>query len=173
MARVMRTYSRAVALRASGERRLLRGREEVSGQDLTPFFKQTIEGADILDYEVSSVAAVQLESGGTNGLAAFESSVLVRRLGGVTVPVEIAVKFEGEGPERVTWDGQDEWKKLTFRRPSKIEWARVDPGMCSGSTSTGSTTPSASRPITGSRRSGVRAGSSGCRTCSGWQGYDR
>jgi hypothetical protein len=128
MARVMRTYHERWRFGHPSSDDFYAVASEVSGQDLTPFFKQTIEGADILDYEVSSVAAVQLESGGTNGSAAFESSVLVRRLGGVTVPVEIAVKFEGEGPERVTWDGQDEWKKLTFRRPSKIEWARVDPG---------------------------------------------
>ena len=128
MARVMRTYHERWRFGHPSSDDFYAVASEVSGQDLTPFFKQTIEGTDILDYEVSSIAAVQLESGGTNGSAAYESSVLVRRLGGVNVPVEIAVKFEGEGPERVTWDGQDEWKKLTFRRPSKIEWARVDPG---------------------------------------------
>jgi Peptidase family M1 domain len=128
MARVMRTYHERWRFGHPSSDDFYAVANEVSGQDLTPFFQQTIEGTDILDYEVSSVAAVQLESGGTNGSAAYESSVLVRRLGGVKVPVEIAVKFEGEGPERVTWDGQDEWKKLTFKRPSKIEWAQVDPG---------------------------------------------
>ena len=128
MARVMRTYHERWRFGHPSSDDFYAVATEVSGQDLTPFFKQTIEGADTLDYEVSSVAAVQLESGSTNGSAAYENSVLVRRLGGVKVPVEIAVKFEGEGPERVTWDGQDEWKKLTFKRPSKIEWAQVDPG---------------------------------------------
>ena len=126
MARVMRTYHERWRFGHPSSDDFYAVATEVSGQDLTPFFKQTIEGTDTLDYEVSSVAAVQLD--GTNGTAAYESSVLVRRLGGVKVPVEIAVKFEGEGPERVAWDGQDEWKKLTFRRPSKIEWAHVDPG---------------------------------------------
>jgi hypothetical protein len=55
------------------------------------------------------------------------SSVVVRRRGDVTVPVEIAFKFEGQPPERVTWDGRDEWHKFTFRRPHRIEWAEVDP----------------------------------------------
>jgi hypothetical protein len=53
--------------------------------------------------------------------------VVVRRLGGVAVPVEIALKFEGQPPERVTWDGRDEWKKVSFTREQKIEWAQVDP----------------------------------------------
>ena len=45
----------------------------------------------------------------------------------MTVPVEIAVKFAGQPPERVSWDGRDEWKKLNFTRPQRIEWAQVDP----------------------------------------------
>ena len=37
----------------------------------------------------------------------FESIVVVRRSGGVALPVEVAFKFEGKPVERQTWDGRE------------------------------------------------------------------
>ncbi len=120
MARVMRTYQERWRFGHPSSDDFYAVASEVSGQDLLPFFKQTIESNDVLDYEVSSVAFVNLDSG-------FENAVVIRRLGGVAVPVEIAAGFEGGAQERVTWDGQDEWKKLSFKRAERIQWAQVDP----------------------------------------------
>jgi hypothetical protein len=130
MARVMRTYHERWRFAHPSSDDFYAVASEVSGQDLLPFFKQTIESNAVLDYEVSSIAAVQLDranTGAQHAAVEYESTVVIRRLGGVTVPVEIAVTFAGQPPERVTWDGRDEWKKLTFRRPFRIESAQVDP----------------------------------------------
>jgi hypothetical protein len=130
MSRVMRTYHERWRFAHPSSDDFYAVASEVSGQDLHPFFKQTIEGSELLDYEVSSIAAIQLDrpaGAGPERPVEYENTVIIRRLHGVTVPVEIAVKFAGQPPERVTWDGLDEWKKLTFRRTQRIEWAHVDP----------------------------------------------
>jgi hypothetical protein len=57
----------------------------------------------------------------------FESVVVVRRSGGVRLPVEVAFKFEGQPVERQTWDGRDTTRTFRFERPEKLEWVDVDP----------------------------------------------
>jgi hypothetical protein len=143
MSRVMRTYHERWRFGHPSSDDFYAVAIEVSGQDLTSFFKQTIEGNDIVDFEVEDLNSVELErkdTAGTNGQkpaagvqppkdapVEYESSVTINRHGGLTIPVDVAVKFEGQAPERMTWDGRDGWKKFTFRRPQKIEWAKVDP----------------------------------------------
>ena len=57
----------------------------------------------------------------------YESVVVVRRSGGVHLPVEVAFKFEGKPVERQTWDGRDPTRTFRFERPEKLEWVDVDP----------------------------------------------
>jgi hypothetical protein len=127
MARVMRTYHERWRFGHPSSDDFYAVAAEVSARDLTPFFKQTFEGNDTLDYAVSSVAAAAIDAPAAGGSATHENTVVVRRLGGLAVPVEIEVKFEGLSAERVTWDGRDEWTRLNFRRAGRLEWARVDP----------------------------------------------
>ena len=57
----------------------------------------------------------------------YESVVVVRRSGGVRLPVEVAFKFEGKAVERQSWDGREPTKTFRFERPEKLEWVDVDP----------------------------------------------
>jgi len=57
----------------------------------------------------------------------YESRVMVTRHGEFVFPVTLAVKFEGKPVERLQWDGRDRWKRFTFTRPERLEWAAVDP----------------------------------------------
>ena len=41
--------------------------------------------------------------------------------------MEILLRYEGRGPERVTWDGQGTWKELTRRGPHRLLSAEIDP----------------------------------------------
>jgi hypothetical protein len=148
MARVMRTYHERWRFRHPSSDDFYAVANEVSGQDLTWFFEQAVEGTQVLDYEIASVstrpaakARGYLEDGGKRSLVQqekargdagdeagpFESTVLVRRRGEFVAPVEIALKFAGAPPERVTWNGHDRWTRLTFNRPGRLEWAEVDP----------------------------------------------
>jgi hypothetical protein len=142
MARVMRTYQERWRFGHPSSDDFYAVANEVSGQDLSSFFKQTIEGNDVVDFEVEDLNSVRLEPNAPAGSdttpaadgqpskdakVEYESSITISRHGGLVIPVDIAVKFEGQAPERLTWDGRDGFKKLTFRRPQRIEWARVDP----------------------------------------------
>jgi len=147
MARVMRTYHERWRFRHPSSDDFYAVANEVSGRDLTWFFKQAVEGRETLDYEIGSVAVRPVrnpvgyveqkgqrrlvsqkdEDARGNDKGPFESTVLVRRLGDFVFPVTIGLRFEGKPLERVAWDGRDRWKKLTYTRPEKLEWAEVDP----------------------------------------------
>jgi hypothetical protein len=151
MARVMRTYHERWRFRHPSSDDFYAVANEVSGQDLTWFFRQAVEGTEVLDYEVSSVMtkrtrepAGYLDENGARRLVAQEgddgrargaaggterytSTVMVRRRGDLVFPVEIDVKFEGQPAERVAWDGMDRWTRLEYERDRKLEWASVDP----------------------------------------------
>jgi hypothetical protein len=63
----------------------------------------------------------------SDGKDQYESTVIVARQTDFVFPVDIAIKFEGQPPERVQWDGRETWKRWRFTRPSRLEWADVDP----------------------------------------------
>lgn len=144
MARVMRAYHERWRFGHPGSDDFYAVANEVSGQDLTWFFRQAVEGTDVLDYEVSSVRVrrpparegwfdgpegERLEPPPAAGAAGgtWRSTVVVRRRGGFVFPVQIALKFEGRPVERVAWDGREPLVRLVFDRPERLEWAEVDP----------------------------------------------
>jgi hypothetical protein len=146
MARIMRTYHERWRFRHPASADFFAVANEVSGQNLDWYFRQAFLGSDILDYAVEAVSSKRVEptlgitEGDGKGAAAksanlqaktvpeqFESRVLVRRLGDLTFPVQIALKFEGRPIERLAWNGQDRWKRVVLVRRERLEWAAVDP----------------------------------------------
>jgi len=144
MARVMRTFQERWRFRHPSSDDFYAVANEVSGQDLTWFFTEAIEGAGLLDHEVTvsttrvtpprgrlgdqATAAAGDEDEPDDGAPGqWESTVIVSNRGPLRFPVDVAVKFEGAGPERFRWDGQDTWKRFRFVRPGRLEWADVDP----------------------------------------------
>ena len=147
MARVMRTFHERWRFGHPATADFFAVANEVAGQDLGWFFRQAILGSDVLDYSVDAVSTAPVEP--TRGVidsngkrvtlnpekkepakgsaARYESRVVVRRLGEFTFPVKIALKFEGRAVERVSWDGVERWKRLSFVRAERLEWASVDP----------------------------------------------
>ena len=111
-----------------------------------------VRGTDIVDYDIGSAVSrrVRTPSGVFGDGAArktvsiedaekqdaeaakakremFESIVVVRRNGGVRLPVDVAFKFEGKPVERQTWDGREPTRTFRFTRAEKLEWVDVDP----------------------------------------------
>ena len=148
MARVMRTFQERWRFRHPSSDDFFAVANEVSGRNLDEYFKQTIRGSGILDYEISSATSVkvdqalgvfdrdgkrtQVDAGNrqSTGAAApemYATTVIVRRRGEVVLPVEIAFKFAGKQPERQAWDGGALWRKFTFTRPQRLEWVDIDP----------------------------------------------
>ncbi|MCI0514194.1 M1 family metallopeptidase [candidate division KSB1 bacterium] len=57
----------------------------------------------------------------------YQSVVIVRRKGNFKFPVELLVTFENGEQQRETWDGQADYKKFTYRKPTRLASATVDP----------------------------------------------
>ena len=152
MARLMRTYHERWRFKHPRSEDFFALVNEVTGQDWSWYFDQVIRGTDIVDYDIGSAStrAVRTSQGVFDGAAGrqtvsssdadekdlenerakkqiFESVVVVRRSGGVKLPVEVAFKFEGKPVERQTWDGRDTTRRFRFERPEKLEWVDVDP----------------------------------------------
>jgi hypothetical protein len=145
MARIMRTYHERWRFRHPSSDDFYAVATELSGRDLTSFFRQTVEGSGIVDYEVASVTAHResppagLIGAGAGarlvgemdvdrlGPARYENRVLVRRLGSVVLPVDILLRYEGRSPERIRWDGQDTWKNITRHDSHRLVSAELDP----------------------------------------------
>jgi hypothetical protein len=53
--------------------------------------------------------------------------VLVRRLGEMTFPVTVRVKFADGSEVREQWDGQYRWQKFKYTNKPKIVSAELDP----------------------------------------------
>ena len=119
--------------------------KEVSGRDMKWFFDQTLYGTGRLDYSVSFTNSKPRKDGffEENGKPVLvkapdddtddddtgpvESEVLVRRLGEMTFPVTVRVKFSDGSEAREQWDGQYRWQKFKYIGRPKIVQAEVDP----------------------------------------------
>jgi len=111
-----------------------------AGRDMSWFLDQFVYGAETCDYAVGEIRnepARPLKgwldgkyAEGENpagGAPVYESDVLVQRLGGIKVPVEIQVTFDDGRVRRETWNGQYRWKRFSYKGASQIIQAVVDP----------------------------------------------
>jgi hypothetical protein len=89
---------------------------EVSGRDMTWFFDQVYRSSNVFDYGVQELQT----SGG-------RTTVVIRRFGEATFPVDVVTTF-GDGTHlRERWDGRDRRVVFTYDRPAAAVSAQVDP----------------------------------------------
>jgi hypothetical protein len=145
MARVMRTYHERWRFRHPSSDDFYAVASEVSGRDLSWYFKAVVEGTGVVDYEVlsaSSERAVQAQGrlpgkDGTwtvveadakkNDQAPYRTRVVVRRLGTVAFPTVVQLTWEDGSTERVPWDGAQAWTRIERVGPKKLRSAVIDP----------------------------------------------
>ena len=149
MARVMRTYHQRWRYRHPTAKDFFDTVNEVSGRNMDWFFQQFFYGSSVVDYAVANVVSTPIEGrvgiydeGGKKtpyldeaARQAFEKSndkryrttVTVRRLGEVTAPVEVVVRFKNGEVVREQWDGNYRWAKFVYERASEVASAEVDP----------------------------------------------
>ena len=111
------------------------------------FFQQFFYNSNVVDYAVTEITNTPLEGkvgiygeGGKKipylekaASEAFDkekdkhhrSTVVVRRLGEVTAPVDVVVHFENGDMAREHWDGQYRWVKFVYDK--SVKSAEVDP----------------------------------------------
>ncbi len=142
MAKVMRTYSERFRFKHPSSDDFYATASEVAGRNLTWFFQSVAEGTEVVDYEVASVDSERQKTDeGRLGDAPtvtkapadppstgpYESRILLRRRGGVIMPQEVLLTFEGGRTERIEWDGTDRWKRLIRVTPDRLAAATIDP----------------------------------------------
>ena len=106
--------------------------------DIDTFFSQLIYGTDVCDYAVESIEnrPVRGPAGifGNPNEHQYKTSednhqvrgdIIVRRLGGIVLPVEIQVNFEDGTTELIQWDGRQKLKHFVFEKAVKSCW--LDP----------------------------------------------
>ncbi|HEX4952134.1 MAG TPA: M1 family metallopeptidase [Thermoanaerobaculia bacterium] len=140
MERAMRVYAERFRWRHPRTADLVSTLSNETGHDLFPLFAQTVGGSDLLDYAVEKVSSSPRRTmEGVTGVGAerrtvtaepvpgiWDSEVLVRRLGGVQVPVTVELRFASGVTERRTWDGRERWVRYRIEGP-ELSAAVADP----------------------------------------------
>jgi hypothetical protein len=138
MLRLMRAYAQEMAFKHPTRHDFKRIAERESGRDLSAFFRDFVEGTDVLDIVIDRVEVHDIEKGGwMDGpqgpvFAAPQQvapgrtgSIVLQRKGALQAPVTLWVRLENKEERRVTWDGKDRWTR--FDVPSPITAAVLDP----------------------------------------------
>ena len=113
---------------------------EFADRDMSPFLDQVIYGSGQLDYGIGQAESRRPPAGhglyegrflkghtapGADDL--FETEVVVRRFGEVTIPVEVLFQFEDGREIREIWNGEYRWRKFLFTHAAKLNRVIVDP----------------------------------------------
>ena len=134
MQRILSTYFARYAFRHPTPEEFFAVASEVSGQDLTWFFDQVYRSSNDVRLRRStrspatspgSRATSAKASGRADG--AYRTSVVVRREGAGTFPVDVRVVLENGQELRWRWDGRDAWKLFEADTPVRALTAEVDP----------------------------------------------
>jgi hypothetical protein len=113
---------------------------EVSGQDLTWFFDQVHRSGSVFDYGIevfrSEPAAVRGYTGDQSARTfqedarsgdLYRTTIVARRHGEATFPVDVRVVFDNNEEMRWRWDGRDRWKLFEIDKPVRARRVDVDP----------------------------------------------
>ncbi|MCH8963228.1 MAG: M1 family metallopeptidase, partial [Bacteroidetes bacterium] len=129
MRRFLRTYYERWRFRHPTTRDLQDVAEEVAGEDLDWFFDQFVYGTAVVDYAIDRLRVREMDppGGSAEDEAWYESEVRVERRADGTFPQTLLVRFEDGSVEEMAWDGQEDWKKFTFEKPTPAVEAYLDP----------------------------------------------
>jgi len=109
------------------------------GENMDWFFEQALYGTDLCDYTVASITNAEVQTAAgyiddfedcvseQNGTNTYKSKVVVHRLEGMKLPVEVQVSFEDGSSQLMTWDGRDRGHTFIFDTNQKVVKAVLDP----------------------------------------------
>jgi len=93
---------------------------EIAGRDLNPFFDQVYRSSNVFDYGIQDLKSAREEM-------RFRTTVVVRRFGEATFPVDVVTTFRNGERTTEHWNGVERWKAFTYERDSEALSAQVDP----------------------------------------------
>ena len=94
---------------------------EVSGEDHSRFLDEVYRSSNTFDYGVQEFRSERLDD------QRYRTSVVVRRFGEATSPVDVVTTFEDGERIKETWDGQERRVVYVYERPSRAATVHVDP----------------------------------------------
>lgn len=100
---------------------------EVSGQDLSWFWKQAFYGTNVLDYEVLSARTEPVNPDAKPADRKYRSEIVVHRKGDFIFPTTVEMRFDDGERVREHWDGADRWVRYTYAKKARLVSAEVDP----------------------------------------------
>jgi len=92
---------------------------EVSGRGYVTFFDEVYRSSNTFDYGVQEFTSEKMD--------VYRTTVVIRRYGDATFPVDVVTTFENGERKKESWDGQDRRVIYTYERPSKAVSVQVDP----------------------------------------------
>ena len=138
MEEAMLAYTQEMAFKHPTARDFKRIVERVSGKDLTAFWRDFVEGTEILDVIIQGVNTNEVLQGGwmDDGkkmvfaapqpmAPGSKGSLTLLRRGGLRLPMTLWVRLENKSEYRLPWDGQDRWATFEFESP--VVAAVLDP----------------------------------------------
>ncbi len=108
--------------------------------DVEAFFQQVLFGAQVCDYQVSSIKSSKL--GGnigwfdtehtseykiSYGEDAYRSTVTIVRNGDMVLPTDLKITYANGDTETVAWNGAEKYKTFIFDHKYKVIRAELDP----------------------------------------------
>ena len=93
---------------------------EVSGRDMTWFFDQVHRSSNTFDYGIQEFQTQRVGDG-------YRTSVVARRFGEATFPVEVVTTFSNGDQVTERWDGRDRRVVYVYDRPVAATTTQVDP----------------------------------------------
>jgi len=93
---------------------------EVLGRDIGWFFDQVYRSSDVFDYGIQELRSAREQDH-------YRTTVVARRYGEATFPVDVKVTFKTGEPALEHWDGKARWKLFTYERAAQALSAEVDP----------------------------------------------
>ena len=139
MMKIMKTYFDTWKFKHPCGQDFINVVNDVVGENMDWFFDQALYGTDLCDYTVASISnrEVKTQIGYLDNFEdcnvnqettdKYKSKVVVHRLEGMKLPVEVRVYFEDGTSELKTWDGRDRGYTFDFDTNQKIIKAVVDP----------------------------------------------
>ncbi len=94
---------------------------ESAGRDLTPFIDQVYRGSNTFDY------GIQLLTSTPAGKGQFHTTVVARRYGEATFPVDVVTTFADGSEKTEHWDGVDRRAMYVYDAKARARSAQVDP----------------------------------------------
>ena len=135
---ILSTYTREMAFKHPTGQDFKRIAERVSGRDLTAFWRDFVEGTDVLDVVIQGVDAPEVLEGGwmdsgkglifvrpQSAAPGHRGTLTLVRRGGLCLPMTLWVRLENRTERRVYWGGQDRWTTFEFESP--VVTALLDP----------------------------------------------